>query len=416
MEFTSFEEGKRYARPHWDGLYAYKVDGIYWYGGTKSGKDSQIKPSSSFWGHSDFKEVVGKPSEKTNKGATMQNTANGDLLAQALMPMIEGMIDNTMKEVDVEGTITKEVNKLMASIPTKKVELVDTKGAMKKVDLAHDQLEHLLKATSMGANRPILLTGEAGSFKSHTAQQVAELLGFDFYSLSVGEQSTQAHLLGFIDATGNYRSTAFRKAFEHGGVFLLDEIDAGNPNVLLAINTGMSNGFVDFPDEQVTIHKDFRLIATANTFGNGANAQYVGRNKLDLATSNRFYKIHWRTDWKIVELLTNHDAWFKVFMEVKRICENQLDGVLMGSRNCMYGADALRVGIPFDEVFESVITNGLGEDDKATLDKAKKFWKEPSEQGATPKAKSKARPEPIEIKIEDAVEADEPEIEDEFAF
>ena len=240
--------------------------------------------------------------------------------------------------------------------------------------------------------------------KSHNAIEVAKALGLDFYSMSVGEQSTKTDMLGFIDANGNYRTTAFRKAFQEGGVFLLDEVDAGNPNVLLAINTGISNGFIEFPDAAVEVHKDFRLIATANTFGNGANGNYVGRNKLDKATVNRFVPIVWELDEQIEEVLVANPNWLKVLREARRLANENLDEVLLGMRNATYGAKLLSAGAPFDEVFEMVVTNGLSEDDTNILNKAKALWKEPKADMTKKEPKVEEEPKAEE---EDAVNSEE---------
>jgi hypothetical protein len=164
-----------------------------------------------------------------------------------------------------------------------------------------------------------------------------------------------------------------------GGVFLLDEIDAGNPNVLLQINSGVSNGFLEFPDGMIKRHDDFRLIATANTFGNGADGNYVGRNKLDKATVNRFIPIVWELDEEIEESLVNNPAWLRVIRLARRFAAQNLDEVLLGMRNAQYGADLLSVGVDFDTVFELVVLNGLGEDDRVILLPAKKLWVEPTE-------------------------------------
>ena len=254
--------------------------------------------------------------------------------------------------------------------------------------------------------------------KSHNAQEVATALSLAFYSMSVGEQSTKSDLLGFIDANGKYRTTAFRKAFETGGVFLLDEVDAGNPNVLLAINTGISNGFIDFPDEQLTAHKDFRLIATANTFGNGANGNYVGRNKLDKATVNRFVPLVWELDEDIEEVLVSHPQWLKVLRKARTIAENDLDEVLLGMRNAMYGSRLLRIGLDFETVFEMVVLNGLSEDDQHTLSRAKDVWREPKDDAlpskkSSPKTKTDSEDVPSPFDGEDDPKADE---EEEFSF
>ena len=151
----------------------------------------------------------------------------------------------------------------------------------------------------------------------------------------------------------------------------------------MAINTGISNGFIDFPDCQITVHKDFSLIATANTFGRGANGSYVGRNKLDLATVNRFISIVWELDEDIEEALVNNPQWLKVLRKARKIAESDLDEVLLGMRNAIYGSAMLAQGIAFEDVFEMAVLNGLSEDDAQTLSKAKKEWKTPKKKVET---------------------------------
>ena len=53
----------------------------------------------------------------------------------------------------------------------------------------------------------------------------------------------------------------------------------------------------------------------------------------------------------------------------------------------MYGADMLRQGIAFDDVFEMAVCNGLSIDDIQTLSKAKKLWKDPKTGEKIPKKK-----------------------------
>jgi len=303
-----------------------------------------------------------------------------DPLMKALEPILKETIDAALEKADFETLVKTEIASAISDLPQKTITVINARGIIKDMKMVHKQFEMLLKLVS--TKRPILMKGESGTAKSHNAEAVAKALGLDFYSMSVGEQSTKSDLLGFIDANGNYRNTAFRKAFEMGGVFLLDEIDAGNPNVLLAINTGISNGFIDFPDHQIKAHKDFSLIATANTFGKGANGSYVGRNKLDLATVNRFIPIVWELDEDIEEALVGNQQWLKVLREARRIAENDLDEVLLGMRNAIYGGDMLRQGISFDDTFEMAVCNGLSKDDVVTLSKAKRLWEEPESKKA----------------------------------
>jgi len=43
-----------------------------------------------------------------------------------------------------------------------------------------------------------------------------------------------------------------------------------------------------FPDKMVERHKNFRCVASANTYGRGADRAYVGRQQIDAATLDRF--------------------------------------------------------------------------------------------------------------------------------
>jgi cobaltochelatase CobS len=82
------------------------------------------------------------------------------------------------------------------------------------------------------------------------------------------------------------------RCYEDGGVFLFDEIDAADSNTLLVLNSALANGqmaLANRPDAPVARkHPDFVAIAAANTFGTGADRQYVGRNQLDESTLDRF--------------------------------------------------------------------------------------------------------------------------------
>ena len=334
-------------------------------------------------------------------------------LEEALGGIVKTAVDESLKKLDFEQVIKDEIKKVTENIPSRKLQIIDVEGMTTDMKLVHKQFELLLKCVM--TTRPILLKGEAGTAKSHNAMEVAKALGLDFYSLSVGEQTTKSDLLGFKDAMGKYSSTAFRKAFEHGGIFLLDEIDAGNPNVLLQINSGVSNGFLEFPDGEVTRHKDFRLIATANTFGNGADGNYVGRNKLDKATVNRFIPIVWTLDEYIEEMLVDNPAWLKVIRKARKLAYDNLDEVLLGMRNATYGADLLAVGVSFEETFDMVVLNGLSEDDQQLLSQAKELWREPTSSSSVEEAPVEAEvyeSDYVEIQLGADVTADN----DEFNF
>lgn len=156
--------------------------------------------------------------------------------------------------------------------------------------------------TVVESGMPVLLESEAGAGKSTLARQLASDLGLTFHSMSCTKQMSVNALLGFISINGVYIPTQLRTAFENGGLFLLDEIDAADPNVLLCLNT-IENGFISFPDGIVQMHPQFRLIATANPAGE--HSTYTGRSKLDFSTLNRYFRIHLDRDPNLELSLTS---------------------------------------------------------------------------------------------------------------
>ena len=47
---------------------------------------------------------------------------------------------------------------------------------------------------------------------------MADELDLSFRSISLGPSTSKADLMGYRDATGEYRSTAYRETYEDGGV------------------------------------------------------------------------------------------------------------------------------------------------------------------------------------------------------
>lgn len=154
---------------------------------------------------------------------------------------------------------------------------------------SHFMLPLVTKA--LKARCHVWLVGPAGSGKSSIASDAAAELNLPYASLSVCGQTTKTDLLGYSDASGKYRTTCFREAYEKGGIFCLDEVDNGNANVLAVINSALSNNVCTFPDKTINRHPDFLVVACANTFGLGAHGGYVGRTPIDAATLDRFFFI-----------------------------------------------------------------------------------------------------------------------------
>lgn len=147
------------------------------------------------------------------------------------------------------------------------------------------------------ARKNIFLPGPAGCGKTHLAAQVAEALGLEFRHISCSGGMSEGQLTGRLLPVGDggkfeYVESDFVHLYENGGVFLLDEIDAADPNVMIVINSALANGKMSLPNRpgktEAKRHPDFVVVAAANTFGRGCDRLYVGRAQLDESTLDRF--------------------------------------------------------------------------------------------------------------------------------
>ncbi len=175
--------------------------------------------------------------------------------------------------------------------------------------MQHHKFPEVLKLVENDIN--VLITGPAGTGKTTLLRNISETLELEFYSMPMTKQTTLNALLGFISLNGEYIPSQLRKAVEHGGMMLLDELDAADPNTVLCLNT-LENGYLAFPDGVVETHKDFRLVATANP--QDQHNVYTGRSRLDAATLDRYDIIELPRDEDLELSLTDSKTLYEVTM------------------------------------------------------------------------------------------------------
>lgn len=143
-------------------------------------------------------------------------------------------------------------------------------------------------AKLMRARIPIMLHGGAGVGKTTLARDAADMFNLPFGMLSMTAGLSTTALTGSVNLQG-FVSRPCVDTFAEGGVFLFDEMDAADPNLLLICNTMLANGEFHSPvtGERLERHNHWFPFAAVNTL-NGANTAYTGRTRLDHATMDRW--------------------------------------------------------------------------------------------------------------------------------
>jgi hypothetical protein len=233
-----------------------------------------------------------------------------------------------------------------------------------QIDIHHSILPRLIPMAAQRShtghrNTYLYLWGPAGTGKSELARNIADAHGLPFASMSFCAKSSKSDLIGYMDMKGEYISTPFYTAYKDGGVFCLDEIDSANPNLVTLLNGGVAGTQMSFPCGMVRKHPDFYLVCSANTFGTGANEQYIGRNPMDAASMDRVLKIYVPYCQQLESALYSREACEMVWAERKRL-EGRTGFVL--SMRAIYRIDAfLRSGMPADEVYNLCIHEQLNQ-------------------------------------------------------
>ena len=232
------------------------------------------------------------------------------------------------------------------------------------VGIQHKHFPKLLKMANArmrdGSRLNIWVHGPAGSGKTTAARNVAKALSLPFYFNGSIDQAYK--LTGYCDAHGKYNTTAFRQAWEHGGVYLFDEIDGSSPTAFLELNAALANGMATFPDkaESVPRHKDCIIIAGANTIGLGGTIEYVGRMRLDAASLDRFVFLDWPIDEALERALCANVEWSaKVQASRGKLKSAAIKGAMISPRATMYGEALLAAGLSQDDVSASVLRKGM---------------------------------------------------------
>jgi len=233
--------------------------------------------------------------EVTNHTKTLDGVTQGmmdfnDLIIGVKDTLIQAIAEQTQKTHDDIKKLKENSNGGIYIVKYDEPGIPDTKfdGPVPKVFPTAMQF-----ATS---RINMFLHGPTGSGKTTLAKMIATALKLPFSALSCSEGMDESMFTGSIMPIGEggtfeYLPSTFIDFYENGGVFLIDEMCAADPNLLITPNAAIGNDFFYLPlrwkNPLIKRHKDFVCIAADNTQGSGGDENFL-RNQLDAATLDRF--------------------------------------------------------------------------------------------------------------------------------
>jgi MoxR-like ATPase len=216
-----------------------------------------------------------------------------------LMAYINAHIAGSVNEDRVRAI----VDEAMAGVAPRVIEVRSAAGAIKLEERVNPVFDRVLGLVAQGEN--VLIVGPAGCGKTHLCEQVAKALDRRFGMLSGSAGASESQIMGWLLPSDggrfDYQPSEFIECYEGGNsIFLFDEYDAFDGNMLLCANSALANGHITVPqrigNQRVKRGENVGIIATANTFGTGADPIYSGRNQLDGATLDRFIVVEMTYD------------------------------------------------------------------------------------------------------------------------
>ncbi len=247
-----------------------------------------------------------------NKGATVA----ADPMQAVQMMGTPQFSSAGLPPMEVDPQAIPEVNPLLdTSIPFEtryKMVMEEKQRRIAKGEHFHKMFDDVVTVLMEDAN-PYMI-GPSGCGKTFMVKQIASILNLDF--IDIGYINEEYDILGFQTATGAYSTPNFYRCYKYGKIAFCDELDNGNSRATVKLNSFLSNGkdaSYSFPHgENVKRHQNFRIIAAGNTAGNGADANYNTREKIEESVQQRFTPVYVGYDNYVEEkILGDYKDWYQ---------------------------------------------------------------------------------------------------------
>lgn len=230
-----------------------------------------------------------KTTEEMNTTATNNNSLENGILSLLQNEVNKQVAEKTAR---LENEYKKKIEELENNSETKEINhtyTIQTQNKETTIATGKTPLtKHFNFICELVANdENVYLWGAAGNGKTHTAIKVGEVLGLKTYVQSA--LLNDYDIDGYLSADGRYIPSLLYTAMTEGGLFILDDFTTGDGRACNKLLDVLANRVHCFPVVgMVKAHKDFRILATDNTSGNGATAEYNQRDQFDGALLDRF--------------------------------------------------------------------------------------------------------------------------------
>jgi MoxR-like ATPase len=284
---------------------------------------------------------------------------------------IDNILNAVNKRLDgYDGKITALTNR--KPIVEKIVIESPDKPAVELQEKVNPAFHEILAVASHYPN--IMLVGPAGCGKTHLARQVAKALGKSFATISGSAGISESHFTGRLLPTGlngrfEYTESPFISEYsKDDGCFLIDEFDALDPNCIMVCQGATANGGFTVEarkaaslDPFVPRGKRSLLLASANTYGTGADSLYVGRFQQDAAANDRWYFIPVEYDQDLESTLAPAEICEWVWSLRTKVQEHKIRRVV-STRMIQKAAAAKAAKRPIKEIRERMLAGWTREE------------------------------------------------------